>query len=95
MPFSAHLRILNAWTARLNGWQRLWIVLTVAWTMINLYYFWHNWQYRHLPGFSKLELIGEVLLSWLVPPIVVLAVGLVVRWVYRGFKPLSSERREQ
>ena len=89
MPISAHPHTLKAWTARLNGWQRLWVVLAVAWTIFfNLMYFGRNWQVA-----SELEVIVQGLLGWLFPPIIVYAVGysasLVVRWVYRGFKPPS------
>ena len=92
MPISAHPHPLKAWTARFNGWQRLWLVLTLAWTLTVWLGTTHDLVYS--PANHNLEQIVIYLLLWLAPPILLYAGGLVVRWVYRGFRPLSSERRK-
>jgi hypothetical protein len=70
----------------LNGWQRLWIVNTVAWVGYWLFsagktfydYGWTKDAWEVLGLFSSLTLI---------PPIVLYATGMVIEWILLGFRP--------
>ena len=63
--------------ATLNGWQRLWVVVTAPWAVL--------WVGGALlfgfdgSGFFLLAII-------VVPPVLLYVVGLGVAWVRRGFR---------
>ena len=64
----------------LNGWRRLWVVVSVVWVAGMA------WQLTLGPAGTMGEafLYGSV---WLVgPPAVAYLTGLVVAWVVRGFR---------
>lgn len=69
-------------TRRLGGWQRLWVVLVVIWTVPILLLGYIGWpqQSEQVAKFA-----GFLVGSWLVPPFVVYALGLGVGWIRRGF----------
>jgi len=69
---------------RLNGWQRLWVVLCVLWLLFaSLVAFLDD------PGWDVQGLL-DILLIWFVPPIAVYALGLMSAWVIRGFRIRDS-----
>jgi hypothetical protein len=67
----------NDWT--LNGWRRLWIVVSLAWALL-------------IAGLTSIEpptTLNEVLITGLVlaiPPAVLYSAGLAIAWVLRGFR---------
>lgn len=70
----------------MNGWNRLWSLVTVVWVFPFAYIF----LLAALDGgsaFSKLPgwYAGAALLC-IVPPVFLYALGLGVAWVRRGFK---------
>jgi len=82
---------------QLNGWQRLWVVFTVVWTIVPAIIVSRNWQVLWLPDEdysllsttawgTRFEVFGGAIFAWVVPPITIYLAGVVVRWVYRGFR---------
>ena len=84
----------------LGGWQRLGIVVSTGWTLFVAFIVWNNGPV--LSDFTPLywlpdqpaevlarfdsqrsQIISFGLLLWLMPP---LAIGVVCRWVYQGFR---------
>ena len=84
----------------LGGWQRLGIVASTVWTLVVAFILWDHWPV--LRAFTDLswlpdqppevlaqfesqrsKIIGFGLLLWLTPP---LAIAVVGRWVYQGFR---------
>ena len=68
--------------ARLNGWRRLWVVVSSAWAV------W--WVAIILILWFTTNEEGEVLRVFLpvavVPPVLLYAAGLGVAWIRRGFQ---------
>ena len=68
--------------ARLNGWRRLWVVVSSAWAV------W--WVAIILILWFTTNEEGEVLRVFLpvavVPPVLLYAAGLSVAWIRRGFQ---------
>lgn len=62
---------------RLNGWQRLWVLLLIIWTAMFVA--------------ASFALGGEttiwrnVVMLWALPPVGLYAVGYGIAWVRRGF----------
>ena len=65
----------------LGGWQRLGIVVSTGWTLFVAFIVWNNWPV--LSDFTRSQIISFGLLLWLMPP---LAIAVVCRWVYQGFR---------
>ena len=64
--------------ARLNGWQRLWVVLTVAWTLLI--------ASAIIASQSDPLRYFNIFLLWLLPIPGSYALGWAIGWVARGFK---------
>jgi len=60
---------------RLNGWQRLWVVVSLVWLVCVFFL-----------SIDDVLSIRQLALIWLVPSIGVYLLGLGVGWVWRGFK---------
>ena len=65
----------------LGGWQRLGIVVSTIWTLVVASIVWNNWPV--LSDFTRSQIMSFGLLLWLMPP---LAIAVVCRWVYQGFR---------
>jgi len=63
---------------RLNGWQRLWVVIAALWTPIGV------WQSAVLLPMS-VQAVAVGFAMWATPLVVLYAAGLTVAWVRRGF----------
>jgi len=70
---------------KLNGWQRIWIVISCAWA--------GYWVYAFIVAMNRFgwtndapEAIGLFLAWTLIPPLLLYGAGLVVVWVLRGFR---------
>ena len=61
--------------AKLNGWQRLWVVLSGVWLFIV--------GLLLIVG-SGIPLFSAVMI-WAIPPIVLYIVGLAIKWILGGF----------
>jgi len=59
---------------RLNGWQRLWVLLTVLWSLL-----------MALIAPDSNDPLSTKLALWLIPPLAFYAFGWAVAWVRRGF----------
>jgi len=70
--------------ATLNGWQRLWVVVTVPWAVLfvglALIFPFTN------PGTEGLLIALACLASAVVVPLLLYAAGLAVAWILRGFR---------
>ena len=68
---------------KLNGWQRLWIVICLAWFVF-------DWLTVDPDVQSLLNADGETLLfvaaTFLVPPIALYVIGMIGAWVVTGFR---------
>jgi hypothetical protein len=65
---------------RLNGWQRIWVVFTVVWTIgLGLLIVW-DWE-----GFGGT--FWQAILLLVIPPLILYVAGRTVWWIYRGFRP--------
>ena len=62
---------------KLNGWQRLWVVMTLSWII-----FVAVLAYRASEGVSLFHVFKESLIL----PIALYLLGLLVAWVIRSFK---------
>ena len=73
---------------RLNGWQRLLVVLAVLWTLVVGFVVWQQLQQLSDLSVERWALSALAVLGyWLFPPLALYAAGLTIRWVYRGFRP--------
>lgn len=75
---------------RLNGWQRLWVCLSLAWTgiySIGAYAWWASWLSMLDHGFrtDPLPAIAGTLLVWTLPPALMYALAWAIGWIRRGF----------
>lgn len=62
--------------ARLGGWWRLWVVVCVTYGVVVT-----------VLGLGLLGLsLSEAFLAWVIPCLVILALGAAVHWVYQGFR---------
>ena len=64
---------------RLNGWQRLWVVLAALWFPVTV------WQFVTI-GDGSATSIGLGILVCATPLALLYAAGLTVAWVRRGFE---------
>ena len=69
---------------RLNGWQRLLVVLAVLWTLVMGFVGWQELQrLLDLPtvAVGRWALFALAVLGyWLFPPLALYAAGLTIRW---------------
>ena len=64
----------------LNGWQRLWVVVSLVWLALLAFLALVVIESGRTP---RLELLA---LAWFVPSVGLYLLGLGVGWVWRGFK---------
>jgi len=82
-------KITDKFGGRLNGWQRIGVVLSVLWFLLQLYHvlvYYLEFSSLSLPGiFGALVItgIGGILLGWIIGYIAL----WTFRWVKRGFDP--------
>jgi len=70
-------------TLKLNGWQRLWVVLSILYLLAVIFVASLMW-----PNSSQeqLEVVLDSLLVWVLPVGALYILGLSVGWIIRGFK---------
>jgi hypothetical protein len=61
--------------SRLNGWQRLWVVLSFTWLVLIALMVWY------VPTFP----FFRAFLIWAIPSGLLYAGGLAVKWILAGF----------
>jgi hypothetical protein len=66
---------------KLNGWQRLWIVVTLGWAVCIALFVWAGWPLAKVDA----DVIGSALIVWIVPSVSLYLTGLAWAWVRRGF----------
>ena len=69
--------------ATLNGWQRLWVVMSGVWAVL-----WVAWGLT-MSGLSPSDgdtYLPASLAYAVVPPVLLYAAGLGVAWIRRGFQ---------
>jgi hypothetical protein len=59
----------------INGWQRLWLLVSILWAVVIL----------ALAGRFQSD-VGQVVRFWIVPVAAVYAFGFGLAWVRRGFQ---------
>jgi len=64
----------------LNGWQRLWVLVSVLWVLFLALFAAANIESGRVPQLGLLALI------WVVTSVGLYLLGLAVVWVWRGFK---------
>lgn len=74
---------------RLNGWQRLWLLVTVLWALV-VGVFVVILQSNRNEAVPLLNAIGFWVLFWSMPAAAVYALGLGIAWVRSGFRPDSK-----
>ena len=84
----------------MRGWLRLWIALTIVWLIGIVAFAWMRWPPSWIPpsyaipvrdaGTLQREMVARVAALAILPPIGMLLLAALVRWVYRGFKYLPS-----
>lgn len=93
---------------RLSGWHRLFVVVTVLWTISLAALAWQEWERLHQPDpFAQWRpapsaptppqkffdrAVLALLVVWVLPPIVLYGLGWSAGWVYRGFTAAESPR---
>ena len=86
----------------MNGWIRLWIVLTVIWGSylivpifggVNFNYFFNSWKFVPAVWFVKvlatdweISFLGLVIVYWLLSSLSALGVGYALRWIISGVR---------
>ena len=68
--------------ARLNGWWRLWVVVSSAWAVWWVAIILILWFTTNEEG----EVLRVLLPVAVVPPVLLYAAGLGVAWIRRGFQ---------
>jgi len=64
---------------RLNGWQRLWVVIAALWTPIGV------WQLTTVLSRPSVATTVLGIAAWATPSALLYLVGVTVAWVRRGF----------
>lgn len=67
---------------KLNGWQRLWLLVTVIWAIPWAVLIFADMQSGGDVGLASLAFW---LSGWIIPSLALYALGLGVAWVIRGF----------
>ncbi len=62
---------------KLNGWQRLWVVAAVVWSLVCLVV---------VVGLGVDDWLGFMVYGWVTPAIAVYALGWGIGWALRGFR---------
>ena len=70
---------------KLNGWQRLWLSLSIAWVFIWGGYVVFDAMKKDLE-INGLSYAGGFFFLGFGPPAAAYALGLLVAWIRRGFK---------
>ena len=69
---------------KLNGWQRLWMVISIPWSAYWLLLFIVGLQKS---GIRFWQVESPIFVALIVfPPLLLYIAGLAIRWVIRGFK---------
>ena len=77
--------------SKLNGWQRLWVLVSGLWLILIVTFIFFN---PPLPG-ERVEATKDGFLVWAIPCAVLYVLGWAVGWVKRGFKGNPKEPRTQ
>ena len=87
---------------RMRGWLRLWIALTIVWLIGVAVFAWTNWPPDWIPpayaipvrdpGTLQREMARRVAALAILPPVGMLLLAVMARWVYRGFKDGGQTR---
>lgn len=71
---------------RLNGWQRLWVVVSAAWIAYYVYWLIEVRNPAGMPDAGAWMFVVVALGVFIVPPAILYALGVVTVWVIRGFR---------
>lgn len=79
-----------------RGWLRLWIALTIIWLIGVATFAWINWPPDWIPpayavpvqnaATLQRDMVRRVIALAILPPVGMLLLAAMARWVYRGFK---------
>jgi hypothetical protein len=58
----------------LNGWQRIWVFLTIIWLLLLIWVYYPNWS-----------LMIKLKWDFIAPPLVAYLIGQGVAWIRKGF----------
>ena len=82
--------------AKLNGWQRLWVVFTVLWTVAVLSVGYGNWPSEAMAAYygierqalrdQRVEHVQITLVFLAIPPVFLYVFGWSAGWIRRGFR---------
>ena len=71
---------------RINGWWRLWIVISSIWTISVLIYSTTRWFNDLIFPRIELEHIIYTIVLIITPPTIISALGKSIAWIIKGFK---------
>jgi hypothetical protein len=71
---------------KLNGWWRLWVVVSCIWTISVVIYSTTAWFNDFYFPRIELEHIIYTLVLIITPPIIIAAFGKSIAWIIKGFK---------
>ncbi|HSX71918.1 MAG TPA: hypothetical protein VLF16_13400, partial [Pseudomonas sp.] len=68
----------------MNGWQRLWMLCSILWTGVVLFYVAQTWQMRDRESLLNWNLLAEALLGLIVPILGSYLLGLLLARLRRS-----------
>ena len=74
----------------MNGWQRLWVLFSIVWTGLVLFYVTKTWRMTDRETLLNWNLIAEALLGLVGPILLTYLGGLLVGWLWRGLRKTRS-----
>lgn len=70
---------------KINGWQRIWVVVSVAWAAMTIWFLGH--EDVDTSDTSTLWMVGAVI----GPPMMLYVSGWMIGWILRGFLPPDAK----
>ena len=74
----------------MNGWQRLWMLFSIVWTGLVLFYVTQTWRLTDREELLNWNLIAEALLGLVAPILLTYLAGLLLGWIWRGLRKNKS-----
>jgi hypothetical protein len=70
----------------MNGWQRLWMLFSIVWTGLVLFYVFKTWRLTYREELMNWNLLAEALLGLVAPIVLTYLGGLLLGWAWRRLR---------
>ena len=70
----------------MNGWQRLWMLFSLVWTGLVLFYVTKTWRLTDREELLNWNLIAEALVGLVAPILLSYLAGVLVGWLWQRLR---------